>query len=211
MPSMSATATSVPSAAPIRSASLTSPIPIPAGYASTARKRKSEAPSAPSSHSRLGSQRGLRGEHDHGRRQHDAVRDDPVLEVDRRDRDEDDAEEGRDGGLEASGRTRARSPRRAARRRARRPGRARPIRVPQCRQRPRRTSERDERDVVVPGDRLRAATCRPSRGCTSERRERHARGDDVQEAADSASPGAEGEQGESRIHLALLSAASRSG
>ena len=54
MPIISATGTVRPSIAPSSSASLTSPIPIPFGYASAARKRKSEAPNAPSAHSGLG-------------------------------------------------------------------------------------------------------------------------------------------------------------
>src|SRR5581483_1390779 len=46
MPTMSATGTVFPGAAPMRNASFTSPIPIPAGYASAAARRNPEAPTA---------------------------------------------------------------------------------------------------------------------------------------------------------------------
>ena len=88
------TVTDRPSIAPSRRASLTSPIPIPAGIderrdeAGSRRRRARRA-----IHSGLGCDERLSDEHDRGRREHDPVRDDPVLEVDRRERDEDDAEE----------------------------------------------------------------------------------------------------------------------
>src|SRR5712691_3044412 len=50
MPNISATETVFPSAAPISKASLTSPIPIPAGYASAAANRKPAAANAPIAH-----------------------------------------------------------------------------------------------------------------------------------------------------------------
>src|ERR671937_2214214 len=50
IPNISATDTVLPSAAPISSASLTSPIPIPAGYASAAANRNPDAASAAIAH-----------------------------------------------------------------------------------------------------------------------------------------------------------------
>ena len=182
IPTISATATLRPSTAPISSASLTSPIPIPAGYASAASRRKPDAPSAASAHSGLGWITVCATSADRRGRQHDPVRDDPVLEVDRRDHDEHDAEargDDRVGGEpelpeRAGDEQRRRRARRRVAHRDRRAARA----AAAAQERP-----REQRDVVAPGGSGSAAHA-GRRRVHDRAPQRHARGDDVQEAAD---------------------------
>ena len=75
------------------------PSPCRAGYASAAASRKPEAPSGAIAHSGLGWSAVCAASTIAAAGQDDPVRDDPVLEVGRRDRDEREAEEGGDGRL----------------------------------------------------------------------------------------------------------------
>ena len=95
-PSIIPTATLLPSAAPRSSASLTSPMPMPLGYASSATNRNRDASNAESTHSSAlsGEECDLGNEHDDERREDDLVGQDLPLGVDGRENDEHCDEEG---------------------------------------------------------------------------------------------------------------------
>ena len=93
---ISATGVDRPTPAPISSASFTSPIPMPPGYASAASSRNADPPKAPSRPFGRGMHGRHPAEHDGCGRQHDHIGDHPALEVGRRDGDERRAERCRD-------------------------------------------------------------------------------------------------------------------
>ena len=82
-----------PSMAPIRSASFTSPMPIPFGEMSAATNRNARGAERSEQPLGAGVDERVPDEHDRRRRQDDAVRDDAALEIRHRDGDENDRRE----------------------------------------------------------------------------------------------------------------------
>ena len=182
---MSATATSLPSSGPHQKRELHVP------HAHSRRvgehreeeeERRAERAEQPCD---AGLAQGLRDEHEHRRGQDDPVGDDPVLEIDGRDRDEDAAEEGGDGGasrVKPNASTHADDEQRRDELDGRvdEPDR----RSSQCRQRPR--SARYETSGMLSYQAIGCRARHAGGAGTHERpAQRHASGDDVQKAPDS--------------------------
>ena len=115
-------------------------------------RKNAAAPSPAASHSTEGSSRRLRREEHDGGRQHDPVRNDPALEIGRRDRDEDGAERRADQEVPGVPELERRNPRQGAQWLPRPPGSA-----------TRSTRRSGGNDRAAPRTR-RAARCRTTRG-----------------------------------------------